>query len=353
MAPRLSVVVPIYNVESYLQECLDSIAAQTFDALECVMVDDGSTDGSAAIAEAYAEADPRFRLVRQENQGLGAARNTGWRHVGEGTEYLAFVDSDDVLPPKAYELMIASLDATGSDFAAGNALRLRVEGLVPSRVHEEPFRQDRPATHISRHPALVRDRTAWNKVYRRSFFQDAGLLYPEGMLYEDAPVSIPLHFHATSVDVLHEPIYYWRIREAGDLSITQMRTDPKGLIDRVRSIELVREWLLAHPQPGGQGYLHAYDSNTLREELPMFFSWVCRGDRAFRRAYQQHVSRLLQQIGDDEINALGAPMRLKYRLTLNNRIGTLVLVQRLQERYWRLRRRLSGGAPATPVPVTT
>ncbi|MGW4694221.1 glycosyltransferase family 2 protein, partial [Kitasatospora cineracea] len=99
MAPRLSVVVPIYNVERYLEECLDSIAAQTFADFECVMVDDGSKDSSAAIAEAYAAKDSRFRLVRQVNKGLGAARNTGYRHISPDSEFLAFVDSDDTMPP--------------------------------------------------------------------------------------------------------------------------------------------------------------------------------------------------------------------------------------------------------------
>ncbi|WP_037603516.1 glycosyltransferase family 2 protein [Streptacidiphilus rugosus] len=341
MAPRLSVVVPIYNVESYLQECLDSIAAQTFADFECVMVDDGSTDGSAAMAEAYASTDPRFRLVRQQNQGLGAARNTGWRNASADAEYLTFVDSDDIVPADAYERMINSLDKSGSDFAAGNVLRLVSDELVPSRVHLEPFRTELQATHVTQLPTLVRDRTAWNKVYRRSFFDGAGLLYPEGMLYEDAPVSIPLHFAATSVDVFSEPVYHWRIREAGALSITQKRTDPQGLVDRVHSIELVRGWLAARPEPENETYLRAYDANTLREEIPMFFAWVSRGDRPFRLAYQQHVSRLLQEMGPDRLEALSGPLRLKYRLTLTDHIGTLVLLQRVQQRYWALRRMLT------------
>ncbi|MEY9845484.1 glycosyltransferase family 2 protein [Streptacidiphilus sp. MAP5-3] len=348
MTPRLSVVVPIYNVEDYLQECLDSIAGQSLDAFECVMVDDGSTDRSAAIAQAYAEADPRFRLVRQENRGLGAARNTGWRNVSDRAEYLAFMDSDDTLPPDAYRRMVASLDRTGSDFATGNVLRLTADGYVPSRVHQEPFRRDLPATHVTRLPTLVRDRTAWNKVYRRRFFEDAGLLYPEGMLYEDAPVSIPLHFLAAGVDVLHEPVYHWRIRQEGQLSITQKRTDPQGLIDRVRSVELVRAWLLArdHVDPADRAaQLRLYDDNTLREELPMFFAWVCRGDRAYRAAYQQHVSRLLQEVDPEHLATLSPPLRLKYRLTSCDRITALTLVQRTQQHYWRLRRLLTRTAP--------
>ncbi|ARF81402.1 glycosyltransferase family 2 protein [Kitasatospora aureofaciens] len=337
MAPRLSVVVPIYNVERYLGECLDSIAAQTFEDFECVMVDDGSTDDGPVVAKAYAARDGRFRLVQQENKGLGAARNTGWRHLTPGTEYLAFVDSDDTLPPHAYQLMISTLDETGSDFAAGNAMRLRTTGLSPSHAHRRPFRETRLRTHVSELPALVTDRTAWNKVYRRSFFDAAGIQYPEGILYEDAPVSVPHHFLAERVDVLAEPIYHWRVREDGALSITQKKTDPRGLIDRVRSMELVREWLLARPEPQFAGYLSAYDRNCLVEEIPMFFWSIPDGDRNYWEVYQRHVSRLLNAIGPERVAELNAQLRLKYRLTLTDAMNRFIAVQRLHRAVRRTR----------------
>ncbi|MGW4652109.1 bifunctional glycosyltransferase/CDP-glycerol:glycerophosphate glycerophosphotransferase [Kitasatospora sp. NPDC004289] len=324
MAPRLSVVVPIYNVERYLEECLDSIAAQTFTDFECVMVDDGSKDGSAAIADAYAAKDSRFRLVRQENKGLGAARNTGYRHIDPDGEFLNFVDSDDTLPPSAYELMIGTLDETGSDFATGNVLRFRAVGYYQSGGHVKPFRETRLKTHITEIPALVTDRTAWNKVYRRSFFDAAGVLYPEGILYEDAPVSVPHHYLAKSVDVLSEPIYHWREREVGEMSITQMRFNPKGLIDRVKSMELVRAWLQARPEPEFKEYLRSYDENNLVEEIPMFFWSVLDGDEPYREAYQVHVSRLLRAIGPEQVRKLRAPLRLKYHLTVANRMSEFI-----------------------------
>ncbi|MEE1784336.1 CDP-glycerol glycerophosphotransferase family protein [Streptomyces sp. SP17BM10] len=324
MAPRLSIVVPIYNVERYLVECLDSIAAQTFGDFECVMVDDGSKDGSAALAEAYAAKDSRFRLVRQVNKGLGAARNTGIRHIDPDSEFLCFVDSDDSMPPSAYELMINTLDETGSDFATGNVLRFRAVGYYQSGGHVKPFKETRLKTHITEIPALVTDRTAWNKVYRRSFFDAAGLLYPEGILYEDAPVSVPHHYLATSVDVLAEPIYHWREREVGEMSITQMRTNPKGLIDRVASVELVRGWLKKQTEPRFAQYLRSYDENTLVEEIPMFFWSVVDGDKEYRDAYVKHVSRLLRAIGPEQVRKLRAPLRLKYHLTLQGRVDEFV-----------------------------
>ncbi|MFF4925529.1 CDP-glycerol glycerophosphotransferase family protein [Kitasatospora sp. NPDC001261] len=324
MAPRLSIVVPIYNVERYLVECLDSIAAQTFTDFECVMVDDGSKDGSAALAEAYAAQDSRFRLVRQVNKGLGAARNTGIRHIDPDSEFLCFVDSDDSMPPSAYELMINTLDETGSDFCTGNVLRFRAVGYYQSGGHLKPFKETRLKTHITEIPALVTDRTAWNKVYRRSFFDAAGLLYPEGILYEDAPVSVPHHYLAKSVDVLSEPIYHWREREVGEMSITQMRTNPRGLIDRVASVELVRAWLTKQTEPRFAEYLRSYDENTLVEEIPMFFSSLVEGDKEYRDAYLQHVGRLLRSIGAEHVARLRAPLRLKYHLTLSGRMDELV-----------------------------
>src|SRR3954464_13788100 len=100
--PRISVVVPIYNVEAFLDECLESLAAQTMGDFEAVLVEDGSTDASAAIAERFVARDGRFRLVSQPNGGLSRARNTGVE-ASAGSPYLHFMDSDDVLAPTAYE----------------------------------------------------------------------------------------------------------------------------------------------------------------------------------------------------------------------------------------------------------
>ncbi|KRB71627.1 hypothetical protein ASE03_24010 [Kitasatospora sp. Root187] len=139
--------------------------------------------------------------------------------------------------------------------------------------------------------------------------------------------------------MLSEPIYHWRVRESGDLSITQVKTDPRGVIDRVRSIELVREWLLARTEPEYREFLRSYDHNTLVEELPMFFWSVPDGDRVYRAAYQEHVSRLLRAIGVERIDGLPAQLRLKYRLTLANRMERFVAVQRLHRQVRNLRSR--------------
>ncbi len=237
--PRLSIVVPFYNVQAYVGDCLESIARQTFEDFEVVLVDDGSTDDSATIVRQYVKRDPRFRIVTQHNQGLGPARNTGILHsVGE---FITFVDSDDLVARHAYELMVRTLDRTGSSFAAGNARRFNSSGVRESWVHRIPFATDRLATHVLEFPELALDRMVWNKVYRRSFWDEHDYQFP-AMLYEDYPVTLRAHLDAITVDCLSAPVYLWRERESGE-SITQQVYEYSNLVDRVTSAEMVLDFL--------------------------------------------------------------------------------------------------------------
>jgi glycosyltransferase involved in cell wall biosynthesis len=238
VTPRLSVVVPFYNVADYIHDCLDSIARQTYADFEAILVDDGSLDESGAIAKEFCSHDPRFRIVAQENQGLGPARNTGVQHA-QG-EFVCFVDSDDLVTRHAYEKMLATLDRTGSSFVAGNARRFNnSSGVRQSWVQRIPFAKERLATHVTDFPQLVLDRMVWNKVYRRSFWDEFGYRFP-AIRYEDYPVTLKAHLDAVTVDCLSTPVYYWRERESGE-SITQQKFKYSNIHDRVVSAELVMD----------------------------------------------------------------------------------------------------------------
>lgn len=236
MSPRLSVVVPFYGVEDYIGECLESIRSQSLRDIEVILVDDGSPDGSALVAQKFVDQDSRFRIVAQPNAGLGPARNTGTREaVGE---FLTFVDSDDLVTAFGFERMIRTLDETGSSFIGGNAKRFNnSSGVRQSWSHRLPFRATRLATHIDELPVLARDRMVWNKVYRRAFWDEFGYEFP-AIRYEDYPVTLRAHLDAVTVDALSEPVYYWRERESGD-SITQQAFRYDNLLDRVQSAVMV------------------------------------------------------------------------------------------------------------------
>ena len=115
-------VIPVYNVESMLAACLDSVLAQPVKDLDVVIVDDGSTDGSVAVARRYAERHPQVRLIVQENGGVSRARNVAVEHCTG--DLVTFVDPDDVLPPDAWRPMLRALARTGSDFAVGTMERV-------------------------------------------------------------------------------------------------------------------------------------------------------------------------------------------------------------------------------------
>ncbi len=230
---KLSVVVPVYNVEAYLREALESLSGQTLRDLEVIMVDDGSTDGSALIAKSFAAADDRFQLLEQDNQGQGPARDLGTRHATG--EYLAFCDADDIMPPHAYDLLVGSLEATGSELAAGGVRRLNSNGVHPSYAHGEVFKDTLKRTTAAKFPMMLRDCTVWNKVYRRSFWDRAQLSFP-ATRYEDNAVAIRGYVLARSVDVLRDIVYYWRVRESGDLSRNQRGRELENVQARMAAV---------------------------------------------------------------------------------------------------------------------
>ncbi|WP_405481885.1 CDP-glycerol glycerophosphotransferase family protein [Streptomyces anulatus] len=318
LPPLLSVVVPVHNVEAYLEDCLRSVADQTLEAIEVVMVDDGSTDGSARIAAEFAARDGRFRLVRQQNAGLSAARNTGVRHTAPTVPYLAFADSDDIVVHDAYERMTASLESTGSDLVTGNVWRLTAQGRQQAWQYRW-LTATRPRTHITRDPRLLADRVAWNKVFRRSFWDAHGFAFPVGKLYEDTPVMIPAHHLAGSVDVLHEHVYYWRVREG---SITRRRTDVTGVRDRIAACEQVSAFL------GGRdaAQRRAYDASCLRDDFGYFLDGLPMGGEAYRAAFLEGAGAFVDRAGPGALEGLPVELGIKWALVRERRLEELLTV---------------------------
>lgn len=226
--PLLSVVVPAWGTEAWLPACLDSALAARHRHLEVVVVDDGSPDRCGEVAEQYAARDGRVRVVRVENGGLGAARNVGTAHTSG--DYLAFLDSDDVVPPDGWARLVDSLERSGSDFAVGSVARWEAGSL-----HEPPWMrrlhaEERRGAVVGEHPELLGDVFAWDKVFRRAWWDAQGLCWPEGIRYEDQPTTTEA-FLRGRFDVLREVVYHWRIRDDGT-SITQQRASLVDLEDR-------------------------------------------------------------------------------------------------------------------------
>ncbi len=335
--PAISVVVPVYEVERYVEACLRSIADQTFGDLEVIVVDDGTTDRSADLARAFAERDGRFRVVAQPNRGLGAARNTGLDHAT--APMVTFVDSDDVLPPDALARLHAALANSGSDFATGNVHRFDGTASRQAPWLKKAFARGRTRTHVTRFEWLISDRTAWNKLWRRDFLERHGLRFAEGMFHEDIPMVLPAHYLARAVDVVKEPVYFWREREGGPLSITQRRLTEQLLRDRVAAITAVCDFLEDWPPTARRIYHESVVTDDLRYHLDV----LDQADDAYRQLFVDEANAFLARAGEGIEDHLPAIQRLKWHLVRRRRLPELLEVVRFDNAGLRRRRTLRAG----------
>jgi CDP-glycerol glycerophosphotransferase len=279
--PKISVVVPFHNNSDDLADCLDSIGAQTVADLEVIMVDDGSTDGGAAIAKAKVAADPRFRLIQPPDGGSpGFARNRGLE-LATGA-FLAFVDGDDVLPANAYELLLHTLEETGSDFASGQVFRIGPKGINPSALHAMAIKGRQEGTHISKTLRLLYDVSVWNKLFRRSFWDMHQLRYPEGMVWEDIQLMTMAHVLAKKVDVIPDTVYFWRERAQGAGSITQRRTDIRNLRDRMTALAAIDSFIAGY---GPGKLLRAHQRKALKNDLWLYVCDMHKVSQAYRAEF--------------------------------------------------------------------
>lgn len=223
--PLISVIVPMFNVEKFIPDCLESLRRQTFTEFECICVDDGSPDRCAEIALQYAALDARFRLIRQDNQGLSGARNTGIRSAT--ADFVFFLDSDDFLAPRALDTLYRysidhNADIVGCDYRH-----------VPedASLDEEPSRTEDESDYVLSNKPLIDwldgrlplQIIACGKLYKRKLFD--GNLFPIEMRIHEDCVICPRLLHTASVAIaLPMPLYVYRIRN-GSLTKSQRYTD--------------------------------------------------------------------------------------------------------------------------------
>lgn len=248
--PKLSIIIPIYNAERYLERCMDSICAQTMTDYEVLLVDDGSTDRSAAICDEYERRDSRVRAIHKPNGGAGSARNAGIE-AARGA-YLAFPDADDWFDPKMYETMYQTavegdfdLVLCGLDYYRQTADGLQFDFAVPCPVAAfwtaEACRENFPAFFPNR--TTVMFNPPWNKLYKKSVIDRYGLRFTNLRRAQDAVFNLDFYDRTESVAGVPETFYHYMANTEQD---TQ-RKFPKNMIDIVIAyqshlIDRVRSW---------------------------------------------------------------------------------------------------------------
>lgn len=211
-APKVSVLVPICNVERYLEECLDSLVAQSFTDFEVLCINDGSTDGSLAIIHRYMEADARFRVIDKPNSGYGASMNMGLANaIGE---YIAILESDDFFEPNALELLVDAAERNQSyvvkaDFYLYWSTPQERDELFRIVDEQEVGRTMRPIDDLA---IFFRKPSIWSALYRSSFLRDNGIDFLEtpGASYQDAGFNFKVWASAARATFIADPILHYR-----------------------------------------------------------------------------------------------------------------------------------------------
>ena len=216
--PLLSIIVPVYNVENYLQKCIDSILAQTLTDFELILVDDGSPDGCPALCDAAAAKDARVRVIHQKNGGLSAARNAGL-DVARGA-WIGFVDSDDYIAPEMYEKLYRAVQSTGADLALCDYAKVDEAGVPCVQTHAAVPQKSLTGRELLQKAYWTTVQIAWNKLYRRTIF--AQLRYPVGKLNEDFFVIPEICLNTQKAVVVPDVLYYYVQR--GDSIMGKSRT---------------------------------------------------------------------------------------------------------------------------------
>lgn len=242
--PLVSVIVPIYNVEKYLEKCVTSIRNQDYTNLEIILVDDGSPDACPQLCDAYAKADKRIRVIHKKNGGLSDARNAGIR-VATG-DYLAFIDSDDYVDPAFVSTLLHEAQRQDADIVACSLQRVYDDKTVfpPKWVDEATFSNIEGIRDILSSPSLC-DVMAWNKLYKKELFTKTGILYPVGKVHEDMFTTYKLFYAAQKICFVNKPLYYYVQREG---SIINQGFNKKRL-HAVEATGEVLDWVTANHLP--------------------------------------------------------------------------------------------------------
>ena len=289
-SPKISVIIPIYNVEQYLSQCLESVANQTLIDIEIICVNDGTKDNSVAIVEEYMKYDNRISLVNKENGGLSSARNAG---IQQATgEYVMFLDSDDFLTQNACERLYIERLETDADIIVFGSHMFPVRPwpnewlrnvLSPTTKFYKPFQIE----------ALFKQKGAtpfvWRNCIKRSFLEKTDVVFDETILFgEDLIFQLCLFPQANSIAFIADKLYNYRWYREGSLMQTTGKDFEKKYQQHIKMVKIiVRYWKQ-------KGYLQLYGADFFEWLIKFLIVDLCENDFDCKRDYAKEIYEIIQ-----------------------------------------------------------
>jgi glycosyltransferase involved in cell wall biosynthesis len=271
---KVTIIIPVYNVEQYLRQCLDSVVNQTLRDIEIICVNDGSPDGSPQILEEYAARDSRITVIHKENGGLSSARNAAYPYIK--SKYTLFVDSDDWIDTTLCEKTVTIAEQEQAD------MTLYFFHRQSGRTHYlEEFLKKYPFSSIDK-ITLLRHVSAWSKLWRSRFIIDNQLFFPDGLLMEDHVVHWKALLRNPKLAILSQKMYWYRARSQ---SITE-EASKRVLLDVIPIYEMIKEILKQENQYSGE-----WKNIYLNQKLCLFYSSYFNIAHAQRYMMEQMIRK--------------------------------------------------------------
>lgn len=233
---KISVIIPVYNTEKYLSRCLDSVLNQTFQDIEVVCINDGSTDNSLKILRQYAKKDKRIKLMSQENKGLSVTRNVGLKNISG--KYVSFIDSDDYIDRNYYEWLIGLMEKNDADIVMAG-MRTVNDGIISDNITPDIMTDD----FIEKIKNLPNGSTC-DKLYKANLFKN--LEFPVGRYYEDNIVLLKIMYIANKVIFTNKVSYYYFINNSGICRSTDNTIIKKRNEDMLYSAKMMLNFAKKH-----------------------------------------------------------------------------------------------------------
>ena len=215
--PKVSVIIPVYNVEAYLKQCLDSVINQTLKDIEIILVDDESPDNCPKICDDYAKKDKRIKVIHQKNKGLSGARNTGMEFATG--EYIAFIDSDDWIEKTMLRTLFSTAEKHNSDVAVCNVNLCYPSGKVENKKYWRYEKISQLYTEDIYSEFLISPCWSCNKIYKKNILDKLNLKFIENILYEDVPFFTELFLNIQKISFVPEYFYNYRLERDGAITV--------------------------------------------------------------------------------------------------------------------------------------
>ena len=322
--PLVSIIVPVYNTEEYLEECLNCLVNQTLKNIEIICIDDASTDDSLKILNHYAKFDDRIIVMNNEtNIGQSTTRNLAIKKA-KG-DYITFFDSDDVINTTAYEKLYNEANKHDQDVIVFSFKRFNDDGEEWFEILQEKSNITKyvEKTNMMEKPELIYNTIACNKFIKMDFLKKINLKFMENTLFEDIPFSTKLFCLADSIGIYPDVIYYWRVRNQ---STTQSNDNIKNLKDRIFVSKDILDYVNKEEDEKFKPLTEPLYKKLLEHDFPIYINQLDISNEEYEKVMLNEVLPFIKTFSKESIDEVDGMLKVKYELLFDKNMENLKII---------------------------